>query len=211
MKSTIEKTELMRQIRDEILHLKKSPLYEYRTKNKYFPVIGEGDHDTDIVFIGEAPGLNEAKQGRPFCGAAGKVLDKLLASADIARSEVYITNIVKDRPPENRDPTPEEIALYAPFLDRQLEIIKPKVIVTLGRFSMEYIMKKYGLDLEMEPISKAHGKKFDAKAGEHTMQIVPLYHPATALYNGSFMKVLEEDFEILKQFHKKYDKKTDTV
>jgi uracil-DNA glycosylase family 4 len=117
-------------------------------------VIGEGSHFADIMFVGEAPGKNEAIQGRPFVGASGKFLNELLLGVGIKREDVYITNIVKDRPPENRDPTPEEIEMYGPFLDRQIDIIQPKVIATLGRFSMVYIMKKFGLDFEIEPISK---------------------------------------------------------
>ena len=140
----MDKTDQLRDIRDEVLRLKTSPLYRERVKNKVFPVIGEGSHDAAIMFVGEAPGKNEAEQGRPFCGAAGRVLDELLASVDIPRKEVYITNIVKDRPPNNRDPLPPEIELYAPFLDQQIEVIKPRVIATLGRFSMAYIMDRYG-------------------------------------------------------------------
>lgn len=191
------KTENMRQIRDEVVALKESPLYEYRTKNNYHAVLGEGNHDADIVFVGEAPGKNEAEQGRPFCGAAGKMLDTLLASVDISRDDVYITNIVKDRPPENRDPTPEEIRVYGPFLDRQIQTIEPKVIATLGRFSMEYIMKKYNLHAQLEPISRAHGKRYEAEDTFGVVQIVPLYHPAAALYNGSLRETLEEDFKVL--------------
>ena len=97
------------------------------------------------MFVGEAPGKNEAKTGRPFCGAAGKILDNLLAHAGIERKNVYITNIVKDRPQQNRDPLPGEIKIYGPFLDRQIDIIQPKVIATLGRYSMDYIMRKFGL------------------------------------------------------------------
>ena len=132
-----EKSEALKKIKEEIIALKESPLYSYRTENKYFPVIGEGSHDADIVFIGEAPGRNEAETGRPFCGRSGKLLDEFLVSIDLQREKVYITSIVKDRPPQNRDPLPAEIELYAPFLDRQIEIIKPKVIATLGRFSMQ--------------------------------------------------------------------------
>ena len=106
-----EKHERLKKIRDEILNLTASPLYPYRTKNNYLPVIGEGNHDAKIMFIGEAPGKNEAETGRPFCGAAGKVLDELLRDIGIARADVYVTNIVKDRPPENRDPLPEEIEI----------------------------------------------------------------------------------------------------
>src|SRR3989344_3034494 len=125
--------EVLSKIKEEIVNLNKSPLYKIRIKNKVFPVIGEGSHHAKIIFIGEAPGRNEAATGRPFCGAAGKVLDELLASVNIERKDVYITNIVKDRPPFNRDPLPEEIKVYGPFLDRQIEIIQPEVIATLGR------------------------------------------------------------------------------
>ena len=99
-----DRTEELRKIKDEIINAKNSPLYGYRIKNKYFPVIGEGSHNAKIMFIGEAPGKNEAETGRPFCGAAGHVLDELLESIGLNRKEVYITNILKDRPPENRDP-----------------------------------------------------------------------------------------------------------
>src|SRR3989344_9115887 len=107
-----ERKEALRKIKDEVIALKKSPLYTFRIENKNLPVIGEGDHFAKIMFIGEAPGRNEAKTGRPFCGAAGKIFDELLASAGIKREDVYVTNIVKDRPPQNRDPLPEEIELY---------------------------------------------------------------------------------------------------
>lgn len=194
------KTDLMRAIRDELLAFKESPLYEYRTAHKYFPVVGEGSHDAHIMFVGEAPGKNEAEQARPFCGAAGRVLDKLLASIGIERKDVYITNIVKDRPPDNRDPLADEIAAYGPFLDRQINIIQPNVIATLGRFSMDYVMRKFGLELHIEPISKAHGAVYTANASYGDVAIVPLYHPAAALYNGSMMPVLEKDFQVLKGY-----------
>jgi len=195
----------MKQVRDDLFVFKESPLYEYRTSNKYFPVIGEGSHDSTIMFVGEAPGKNEALTGRPFCGAAGKFLTELVESIGLKREQVYITNIVKDRPPENRDPTPEEIELYAPFLDRQVEIIQPKVIATLGRHSMGYVMKNFDLDLELEPISKIHGKEFatsfkDETGKEHPLTIVTLYHPAAALYNGGMRQTLKDDFQILKKF-----------
>ena len=189
-----EKGELLKKIKDEVVVLKNSPLYAYRTENSYFPVIGEGNHEAQIMFVGEAPGENEAKTGRPFCGRAGKVLEKLLETVEMKREEVYITNIVKDRPPGNRDPLPDEIAVYAPFLDRQIEIIKPKVIATLGRFSMQYVMHRYGLDFELDSISKLHGQVFKAP----NFIFVPLYHPAAAIYNQELMKVLESDFQVLK-------------
>lgn len=190
-------TEQMKKIKDEIVVAKDSPLYEYRIKNKYFPVIGEGSHSAKIMFIGEAPGKNEAETGRPFCGASGRVLDELLASIGVDRKEVYITNVVKDRPPENRDPLPNEIEFYAPFLDQQIEIIQPKVIATLGRFSMAYIMKKFGLESELKSISTIHGKVFPAETSYGKIKIIPLYHPAVAVY-GTNKEILKKDFETLK-------------
>jgi len=190
----------MRAIRDEILVLKASPLYTYRTENKYFPVIGEGSHDAKIMFVGEAPGRNEAKTGRPFCGAAGKVLDTLLEHAGLPRKGVYITNIVKDRPPENRDPLAGEIEIYGPFLDRQIEIIQPKVIATLGRYAMTYIMKKFDLELELEPIGKAHGRSFPTKASYGNIEIAVLYHPCMAVYNPNNIEMLKKDFGMLRKY-----------
>lgn len=196
-----QKTASLRTMRDEIVNLTSSPFYNYRVENKYFPVIGQGNHNASIMFIGEAPGKNEAQSGIPFCGAAGKILDELLASIDLPREEVYITNIVKDRPPQNRDPLPGEIALYAPFLDRQIEIIEPKVIATLGRFSMDYVMRRYGLGESVEPISQLHGKMFTTTGpGENTLIITPLFHPAVAIYDRSKKDALLADFAILKQF-----------
>lgn len=193
-----ERKELMRKIKDEVVALKDSPLYKFRIENKNLPVIGEGSHSAKIMFIGEAPGRNEAKTGRPFCGAAGKILNELLQSAGIKREEIYITNIVKDRPPQNRDPLPEEIKIYGPFLDRQIEIIQPKIIATLGRYAMYYIMPKFGLEFELEPISKNHGKVFDGTASYGDIKVVPLYHPAVAVYNSHTLDQLKKDFEILK-------------
>ena len=194
------KTEKMKEIRDELLNFKNSPLYDYRVTNGYYPVVGEGNHDASIMFVGEAPGQNEAKTAKPFCGSAGKFLTELITSIGLTRESVYITNLVKDRPPENRDPTPEEVVLYAPFLDRQIEIIQPKVIATLGRHSMSYIMTKYDLALHLAPISKIHGKKFQAVADFGPISVVTLYHPAAALYNGGTRDIHKKDFEILKEF-----------
>lgn len=195
-----ERTEQLKKIKDEILALKESPLYEYRIQNKNFPVIGEGSHSAKIMFVGEAPGRNEAQTGRPFCGAAGKILDELLNSVGIDRKDVYVTNIVKDRPPENRDPSPEEISAYGPFLDRQIEIIQPKVIAALGRFSMGYIMEKFGLGLQCGPISQMHGRIFSAKTAYGGVDILPLYHPAVAIYNIHEKPILFQDFGALKKY-----------
>lgn len=183
----------------DLVDLKDSPLYTYRTENNYFPVIGDGSHDAQIMFVGEAPGRNEAKTGKPFCGAAGKILDELLASANIKRADVYITNIVKDRPQENRDPTPEEIKIYGPLLDKQIEIIQPKIIATLGRYSMGYVMKRFGLESQLETIGKAHGKAYDAQASYGDIKIVALYHPCAAIYNRKKLPLLLEDMQILRK------------
>ena len=191
------KTELMRQIKEEVVNGKDLPLYAERVKNNVFPVIGEGSHDAKIMFIGEAPGRNEAATGRPFCGAAGKLLDEFLASISLPRSAVYITNIVKDRPPMNRDPLPEEIVAYGPFLDRQIEIIQPKIIATLGRFSMGYIMERFGLGAFLKSISQLHGQELIGKTGYGEISIVPLYHPAAAIYNRGSGDIYFQDFKIL--------------
>ena len=189
----------MRRIEEEVLKLESSPLFSYRVQNNFLPVIGEGNYEAKIIFVGEAPGRNEAKTGRPFCGAAGKLLDELLGSVGINREDVYITNIVKDRPPENRDPSPEEILCYGPFLGRQIDIIGPRVIVTLGRYSMKYIMEKFGIISLFEPISSAHGKVYKAKASYGPILIIPLYHPAAAIYNRSLKGTLLKDFSVLKK------------
>lgn len=195
-----DRTEQLRAIRDELVNLKESPLYDYRQRNGYFPVIGQGDHYADIMFIGEAPGKNEAETGRPFCGASGRVLDELLASIQLERPDVYVTNIVKDRPPNNRDPLKTEIDLYAPFLERQIGIIQPKVIATLGRFSMEFILRRFGALQANQKISQLHGTVIKVRAAYGRASVVPLYHPAAALYNASQRDTLEKDFQVLKQF-----------
>ncbi|HSX41040.1 MAG TPA: uracil-DNA glycosylase [Candidatus Saccharimonadales bacterium] len=146
-------------------------------------VMGDGNPDADIVFIGEAPGAKEDEQGIPFVGAAGKFLNEMLASIGLERSDIYITNIVKYRPPGNRDPLPEEKAAFMPFLETQLEIIQPKLIVFLGRHSMNVFLPELR-------ISQAHGRAFrkDGKV------FLPLYHPAAALYNGGMRQQLMDDF-----------------
>ncbi|HCP08573.1 MAG TPA: uracil-DNA glycosylase [Candidatus Moranbacteria bacterium] len=152
-------------------------------------VFGEGSADAKIMFIGEAPGKKEDETGHPFVGAAGKFLNEMLASIKLKREDIYIANIVKCRPPENRDPSPKEVAACWPWLLEQIKIIRPKLIVTLGRHSMERF-------LPGKKISLAHGtavKKDIAGIGEQTFYI--LYHPAAALYNGSLRKILIKDFK----------------
>jgi uracil-DNA glycosylase family 4 len=195
-----ERTEQLRQIREEVMNLTQSPLYEYRVENNYFPVIGQGNHFAKIMFIGEAPGENEAKTGRPFAGQSGRVLDELLERISLKRDDIYITNIVKDRPPKNRDPKKDEIALYAPFLKRQIEIIQPQVIATLGRFSMEFILGLFNAPEKDQKISDLHGKTIRVNTGYGEAYVIPLYHPAVALYAASQKSELVEDFKALRPF-----------
>ncbi|HWT40845.1 MAG TPA: uracil-DNA glycosylase [Dongiaceae bacterium] len=159
-------------------------------------VMGDGRADADIVFIGEAPGKNEDLQGKPFVGAAGKFLNEMLAAAGMDRTDVYITNIVKYRPPNNRDPLPEEKAAFWPYLLKQLQIISPKVVITLGRHSMEYFLP--GMS-----ISAIHGQPKRIVFGDHKIVVMPLFHPAAALYNGSLRQTLIDDFlkvpEVIRQ------------
>lgn len=150
-------------------------------------VFGNGTPETRILLIGEGPGYHEDQQGLPFVGNAGKLLDKLLESIHLDRKKVFITNVVHHRPPENRDPLPEELVAYGKYLDKIIEIINPKIIVTLGRFSM-------GKFLPGEKISGIHGKRFDVKWHGKDMIVVPMYHPAAALRNGSVMNELKSDF-----------------
>jgi DNA polymerase len=174
------KIELLKNLEEKIRSNKKLPLREANL------VFGEGNTDCEIMFIGEAPGANEDKLGRPFVGRGGQLLDKLLAEINLKRESVYISNIVKRRPPENRDPLPEEIEAYKPYLGKQIEIIKPKIIVTLGRFSMNYF-------LPLAKISNDHGKIFPQK----DFLIYPLYHPAAGLRSTKVLKILKEDFQNL--------------
>ena len=167
---------------EEIKSCTLCPLSKSRTN----AVPGEGNPQADIMFIGEAPGLNEDRQGRPFIGAAGTVLDKMLATIGLDRSDVYISNMIKCRPPNNRDPEPSEMATCRPYLDRQIELIDPKVIVTLGRHS-------FGKFFPGETISKARGR---ARAWQGRI-IFPVYHPAATLHNPRLRPVLEEDFKRL--------------
>lgn len=198
----MEKGEQINQIKAEILNLKKSPLFKYRKENNYLPVVGQGSLNAKIMLVGEAPGKNEALSGNPFCGSAGKILDQVLSSAKLDRQKIYITNIVNDRPPKNRDPLPKEIRIYAPFLDRQIEIIKPKIIATLGRFSMEYILAKYARQGSLKTISQLHGQVFEGQTSYGKIKIIPLYHPAAAIYRPKLKEILKKDFKNLTRISK---------
>lgn len=179
-----EKAHAMRALEEEIIAKNITPELAEQAIQL---VIGDGNLDADIVFIGEAPGKKEDEQGIPFIGAAGKFLNVMLEEAGMVRSDVYITNIVKYRPPNNRDPSPEEKAAFWPYLLRQLQIINPKVVITLGRHSMEYF-------LPGEKIGEVHGQPKRIAFGDHKIVIMPLFHPAAALYNGSLRQTLIDDF-----------------
>lgn len=193
------KQQLLDEIREAILKDNVTPELAASATQLVF---GDGDINAHIVFIGEAPGKNEDIEGRPFVGAAGKFLDEMLQGIGLERKDVYITNIVKYRPPNNRDPLPEEKKAFLPYLQAQLEVIQPKIVVTLGRHSMNCFLP----DLQ---ISKIHGEpkriRISMKSSNDilTIVIMPLYHPAAALYNGSMRQTLIDDFagipEILKQ------------
>lgn len=151
-------------------------------------VMGDGDPNSEVIFIGEAPGKKEDLQGLPFIGAAGSFLDALLVTVGLQRSEVYITNIVKYRPPSNRDPSPAEKAAFWPYTLQQLQVIQPKVVITLGRHSMEYFLPGV-------KIGDIHGQPQQVELGGQSITVLPLYHPAAALYNGKLRQTLLDDFE----------------
>jgi len=160
------------------------------------PVPGEGSLDAAVMFIGEAPGYWEDVKGRPFVGAAGKLLDEMLSKIGLSRGQVYIANILKCRPPENRDPLPMEVRTCTPYLDRQIKIIKPKFIVALGRHSAFYILAKAGF--EAGGITELRGKVYEADLLSLKVFIIPMYHPAAALYNVRYRDQLEDDFRLLR-------------
>jgi uracil-DNA glycosylase family 4 len=166
------------QLCEEIIACRDCELANYRTK----VVPGEGAEDADLLFIGEAPGWHEDQQGRPFVGPAGQFLDQLLASIDLRREEVYIANVIKCRPPQNRDPLPAEIQSCRKWLDRQIEIIQPQMIITLGRYSLAQYFPN-------QSIGKIHGKP--RKSGG--VIYYPMYHPAAALHQGSLRRTIETD------------------
>lgn len=151
-------------------------------------VPGDGNPDSQILYIGEAPGFFESQQGKPFVGRSGQLFVSTSQALGYPREKVYITNIVKIRPPENRDPLPAEIAAYKPYLDQEIEIIQPKLIVTLGRFSMQKF-------LPLVKISQVHGRLHRAKWGQKVLYILPMYHPAAALRNPQTKEAFVSDFQ----------------
>lgn len=189
----MSKQEEMEKIATSVRNCKKCNLY--KTRNK--PVVGYGLVDAEILLIGEAPGRNEDLQGKPFVGRAGKILDELLRSIGLERDEIYIANILKDRPPNNRNPLSSEIKACTPYLDSQIMLIQPKIIVPLGNFATAYIFEKFGL--KNDKISDVHGKVFETNTIFGNIKIIPMYHPAVATYNPNNIKKLKEDFIIIKK------------
>lgn len=180
-----EKGDRLEQIKADIIKNKICPDLAITATNL---VMGDGHANAELVFIGEAPGKNEDLQGKPFVGAAGKFLEEMLASVGLKRNQVYITNIVKYRPPNNRDPSDEEKKAFWPYLVKELGVLQPKVIATLGRHSMEYF-------LPGRRITQIHGQPKRITFGSQKIVILPLYHPAAALYNGMLKQTLIEDFK----------------
>jgi DNA polymerase len=172
------------ELHEEIEACRRCGLEKYRTR----AVPGEGPENAELMFIGEAPGWNEDQQGRPFVGQAGQFLEQLLASIGLRRDQVYITNIIKSRPPGNRDPLPAEIAACRPWLERQIEIISPRMIVTLGRYSMAMFFPG-------KSISKIHGT---AQKRDHIIYYA-MYHPAAALHQQSLRRAIEDDMQKIPQ------------
>jgi DNA polymerase len=177
----------------EVLICIKCPLSETRRN----AVPGEGNAKAEIMLIGEAPGRSEDLQGRPFVGSAGNFLEALLGEIGLSRADLFICNILKCRPPNNRPPKPLEVQTCTPYLDRQIKTVKPKLIVSLGSHSTAYIFSKFGL--QFTSITEVHGKFFEAVVYGKRVKIFPSYHPAAALYNPQYKKQIIEDFKKLKQ------------
>jgi DNA polymerase len=173
--------------RDQVAGCTKCPLSKGRTQ----VVFGSGSAEAELMFVGEAPGFHEDKQGVPFVGAAGQLLGKLLAGIGMTRDEVFVANVLKCRPPGNRDPQPDEIESCEPHLWRQIELIQPKVIATLGNFATKLLSgKPLG-------ITRVHGVEQEVVLGGNRVVLYPLFHPAAALYTPRMLEVLEADFRRL--------------
>jgi len=187
--SATERREALKRIYlDEAKDCRRCPLHQTRTN----VVFGSGDADADLMFVGEAPGRHEDEQGLPFVGQAGKLLEKLLGEIGLQRSDVFIANVLKCRPPGNGDPEPTEIEQCRDYLDRQVELIEPKVICTLGNFSTKL------LRADTTGISRLHGQEEVRIIGPRAVRLFPLYHPAAALYNQSLRATLFEDARALR-------------
>jgi DNA polymerase len=184
MRSAAERRELLKSVYEEARRCARCPLHQTRTT----VVFGAGNADADLMFVGEAPGANEDRMGLPFVGQAGKLLDKLLSEIGLARKDVWICNVLKCRPPDNRDPHPNEIEACQSYLRRQVDLIEPVVICTLGNFSTKLLRS------DTTGISRLHGKEEVRVIGSRAIRLYPLYHPAAALYTPSTLEMLRADF-----------------
>jgi uracil-DNA glycosylase len=184
MEDAVERAAALREYAEHTAGCTKCALSAGRTQ----VVFGSGSPDADLMFVGEAPGFHEDQQGVPFVGQAGKLLDKLLAGIDLTRADVFVANVLKCRPPGNRDPLPDEIAACEPHLFRQIELIEPKLVATLGNFATKLLSGKPA------GITRVHGYEQEVTLGSRSVLLYPIYHPAAALYTPSMLKVLEEDF-----------------
>jgi uracil-DNA glycosylase family 4 len=184
VKSAAERRELLKAVYEEARGCERCALHQTRTQ----VVFGNGNADADLMFIGEAPGANEDRMGLPFVGQAGKLLDKLLNEIEMERSDVFVANVLKCRPPDNRDPQPKEIEACNEYLMAQVELIQPTVICTLGNFSTKL------LRADTTGISRVHGKEETRAIGARAVRLYPLYHPAAALYTPSTLESLRADF-----------------
>jgi len=187
------KVELLNAIATEVVACRKCHLWKTR-KNA---VPGEGNPNAQVMFVGEAPGHWEDVKGRPFVGAAGKFLENLLSIVGFSREDVFICNVLKCRPPENREPSQQEIQTCTYYLDRQIEVIKPKVIVTLGNYSSAYIFSK--AELPFQSITQTHGKFHDITILGIKVIVFPTFHPAAALYSARYREQITNDFKLLRQ------------
>jgi uracil-DNA glycosylase family 4 len=184
MADAVERAAALREYSEQVASCTKCALAQGRTQ----VVFGSGNPDADLVFVGEAPGFHEDQQGIPFVGQAGKLLDKLLSGIGLTRADVFVANVLKCRPPGNRDPLPEEIAACEPHLFRQIELLEPKLVATLGNFATKLLSGK------PTGITRVHGHPQEVTLGARTVVLYPLYHPAAALYTPSMLNVLGEDF-----------------
>ncbi len=184
VRSATERRELLKAVYEEARGCTRCPLHQSRTT----VVFGAGHADADLMFVGEAPGANEDRMGLPFVGQAGKLLEKLLGEIGLQRSSVFIANVLKCRPPQNRDPHPNEIDACQDYLRRQVDLIEPTVICTLGNFSTKLLRG------DTTGISRLHGREEELVIGSRAVRLYPLYHPAAALYTPSMQQTLREDF-----------------
>jgi uracil-DNA glycosylase family 4 len=182
--SATERRELLKAVYEEARECVRCPLHQTRTQ----VVFGAGNADADLMFVGEAPGANEDRLGLPFVGQAGKLLDKLLVEIGLERADVFVANVLKCRPPGNRDPQPNEIESCADYLHQQVDLIQPKLICTLGNFSTKLLRG------EGTGITRLHGQVEERTVGPRTVRLYPLYHPAAALYTPRTLEALREDF-----------------